>query len=418
MSHEELIAGKLAEQLNDLRSGLDSVGRQLRDALASLPVVPDEEEMARSIGEALPVPEVPESAPAALPEPAAPAVSLNNALLYRLEAIEFAKSQTEILEALLQGLQDFSQRAALFVLREDTLQGWSGFGFEGNVKAWKSSLNEDPILRTVASSRSRMLLDGAVPAFIPLGQAVQRSMISPLLLKGKVSALVYADSGEGGKLDHYSADILVKAASLVIDIFPLRQKREPLPPTLESQSIVLPGVMAGSPAQAPEEEVLFEDSGTLAAAEEEMGESPSSQTIVADIPPEAASYVAPPAEVYEVADVVEEVQPAAPELPPRLEAKAPEAPREEPIPEGEEKAHEDAQRFARLLVQEIALYHPREVEQGKRNKNLYALLREDIDRSREAYAHRYQKPSVQSRDYFQKALVKFLADGEASLLGM
>ncbi|OYW06024.1 MAG: hypothetical protein B7X11_01380, partial [Acidobacteria bacterium 37-65-4] len=375
MSHEELIAGKLAEQLNDLRSGLDSVGRQLRDALAALPVVPDEAELARSIGEALPVPEIPEPVPAPLPVPAAPAAALNNALLYRVEAIEFAKSQSEILEALLQGLQDFSQRAALFVLREDTLQGWSGFGFEGNVKTWKSGLNEDPILRTVASSRSRMLLDGAMPAFIPSGQTVKRSMISPLLLKGKVSALLYADSGEDGKLDHYSADILVKAASLVIDIFPLRQKRDPLPPTLENQSIVLPGAVVGIPAEKPEEDVLFEDSGTLATAEEEMGESPSSQTIVADIPPEAASYSAPRAEIYEVADVVEEVEPVALETPPPMEATAPETPREEAIPQGEEKVHEDAQRFARLLVQEIALYHPREVEQGKRNKNLYALLR-------------------------------------------
>jgi len=417
MSNEELIAGKLAEQLNDLRTGLDSVGRQLRDALAALPAVPDDTQIARSIVEALPVPEPPEPLPAEIPEPAAPPAALNNSLLYRLEAIEFAKSQTEILEALLQGLQDFSQRAAVFVLREDALQGWSGFGFEGNVKTWKSTLNEDPILRTVASSRSRMLLDGAVPAFIPSGPSVQRSMISPLLLKGKVSALVYADSGEGGKLDHYSADILVKAASLVIDIFPLRQKREPLPPTLENQSIVLPGTVARVPAEAPEEDVLFEDSGTL-AAEEEAGESPSSQTIVADIPPEAAPYSPPPAEIYEVADVVEEVEPIAPVPAPTIEATAPEMPREEPIPQGEEKIHEDAQRFARLLVQEIALYHPREVEQGKRNRNLYALLREDVDRSREAYVHRYQKPSIQSRDYFQKALVKFLADGDAALLGM
>ncbi len=416
MSHEELIAGKLAEQLNDLRSGLDSVGRQLRDALASLPAVPDAAEMARSIGEALPVLQAPEPAPAALPEPAAPAAGLNNTLLYRLEAIEFAKSQSEILEALLQGLQDFSQRAALFVLRDDALQGWSGFGFEGNVKTWKSTLNEDPILRTVASSRSRMLLDGAVPAFIPSGPSVVRSMISPLLLKGKVSALVYADSGDGGKLDHYSADILVKTASLVIDIFPLRQKRDPLPPTLENQSIVMPGTGAPAIAEAPEEDVLFEDSGTL-AAEEDAEEAPSSQTIVADIPREAAPYEPPPAEIYEVADVVEEVGPA-PAPTPSVEATAPGAQPEQPIPQGEEKVHEDAQRFARLLVQEIALYHPREVEQGKRNKNLYALLREDIDRSREAYAHRYQKPSVQSRDYFQKALVKFLADGDAALLGM
>ncbi len=242
MSHEELIAGKLAEHLNDLRSGLEIVGRQLREALAALPVVPDEAKMAWSISEVLPVPEAAEplTAPGPSPVPAA----LNNTLLYRVAAIEYAKSQAEILEALLQGLQDFSQRGALFVLREDAVQGWSGFGFEGNVKAWKGSLNDDPILRTVASSRSRMLLDGAVPAFIPPGPQVQRSMISPLILKGKVSALVYADSGEGGKLDHYSADILVRTASLVIDIFPLRQKREPLPPSLENQTIVVPGAQA------------------------------------------------------------------------------------------------------------------------------------------------------------------------------
>ena len=108
MSHEELIAGKLAEQLNDLRSGLDTVGRQLREALAALPVVPKETEMARSISEVLPVPEAPEPVPAPVPAPAA----LNNSLLYRVAAIEYAKSQTEILEALLQGLQDFSRRAA------------------------------------------------------------------------------------------------------------------------------------------------------------------------------------------------------------------------------------------------------------------------------------------------------------------
>ena len=417
MSHEELIAGKLAEQLNDLRSGLDTVGRQLREALAALPVVPEEAEMARSISEVLPVPEAPQ--PVTVPEPSPVPATLNNSLLFRVAAIEYAKSQAEILEALLQGLQDFSQRGALFVLREDAVQGWSGFGFEGNVKAWKGSLNDDPILRTVASSRSRMLLDGAVPAFIPPGPQVRRSMISPLILKGKVSALVYADSGEGGKLDHYSADILVRTASLVIDIFPLRQKREPLPPSLENQSIVVPGVQAQQPHMAPEEDVLFEDSGTLAAAGEQAEEEPpSNQTIVADIPSEAEQNTSRQPETYEVAEVVEEVEPEAPEPTPPVEATAPSAPTVDAIPPGEEKMHEDAQRFARLLVQEIALYHPREVEQGKRNKNLYALLREDIDRSREAYAHRYQKPSVQGRQYFEKALAKYLADGDASLLGM
>jgi hypothetical protein len=413
MSHEDLIAGKLAEELNELRSGLSTLGEHLKAALASIPGVPHEGELARRIGAAIPAPEP--AAPPAAPAPAPAA--LNNQLLYRMAALEYAKSQSEILEVLLQGLQDFAQRAALLVLRDDTLQGWSGFGFDSNVKAWKGTLGDDPILRTVAGSRTRMLLDGAVPSFIPPGETVRRSMIAPLLLKGKASALVYADSGEGGKLDHYSVDVLVRTASLVIDIFPLRAKREPLPPALENQGIISPTAAA---AEAAEDSVLFEDTGSLADAQD-AEEAPANQTVVADIPEEVSSYVAPPAETYEVAEVVEEV-PVAPEPEPEpepvIESTAPSKPKEEPVPPGEEKLHEDAQRFARLLVQEIALYHPREVEQGKRNKNLYSLLREDIDRSREAYEHRYQKPSVQGRQYFEKALAKYLADGDPSLLGM
>lgn len=416
MSHEDLIAGKLAEEFNELRSGLSTLGEHLKAALASIPGVPHEGELARRIGEALPAPE-PAAQPVAAAAPAAAPAALNNQLLYRMSAIEYAKSQTEILEVLLQGLQDFAQRAALLVLREDALQGWSGFGFDSNVKAWKGTLGDDPILRTVASSRTRMLLDGAVPSFIPTGPEVQRSMIAPLLLKGKASALVYADSGEGGKLDHYSVDVLVRTASLVIDIFPLRSKREPLPPALESQGIIGPAATAAT-AEAAEDSVLFEDTGSLADAQD-AEEGPANQTVVADIPQEVSSYAAPPADAYEVAEVVEEVPVAPePELEPVVESTAPSKPKDEPVPPGEEKLHEDAQRFARLLVQEIALYHPREVEQGKRNKNLYSLLREDIDRSREAYEHRYQKPSVQGRQYFEKALAKYLADGEPSLLGM
>jgi len=114
--------------------------------------------------------------------------------------------------------------------------------------------------------------------------------------------------------------------------------------------------------------------------------------------------------------VVEEVAPAP--APSVVESTSPSKPVTEPVPPGEEKLHEDAQRFARLLVQEIALYHPREVEQGKRSKNLYILLREDIDRSREAFEHRFQRPSIQSRNYFDAALAKYLADGDPSLLGI
>ena len=93
------------------------------------------------------------------------------------------------------------------------------------------------------------------------------------------------------------------------------------------------------------------------------------------------------------------------------------APEEEPVPPEEQKEHEGAKRFARLLIQEIALYHPDEIEAGRTNKNLYSVLRDDIERSREAFEQRYQKPSIRKRDYFRKALVQYLADGDPTALG-
>ena len=133
MSYEEQIAGKLAEHLDEMRSSLDSLGQRLREALAAIPSLPSESDLARTVGSVIPEP-VP--AEANVPAPQAPPPTINNALLYRMEAIEYAKNQTEILDALLQGIQDFAQRAAVFVVRDEAVQGWNGFGFDSQVKSW------------------------------------------------------------------------------------------------------------------------------------------------------------------------------------------------------------------------------------------------------------------------------------------
>jgi hypothetical protein len=112
-------------------------------------------------------------------------------------------------------------------------------------------------------------------------------------------------------------------------------------------------------------------------------------------------------------DEITAVEPPPPPPPP-----PPLKPVEEPIPPEEEKMHKDAERFAKLLVQEIVLYHPKEVEAGKRSRTLYHVLKEDIEKSKEAWEGRFSKPSIRTRNYFHKALVKFLADGDESLLGI
>ncbi|HEY6320740.1 MAG TPA: hypothetical protein VJA16_04175 [Thermoanaerobaculia bacterium] len=84
----------------------------------------------------------------------------------------------------------------------------------------------------------------------------------------------------------------------------------------------------------------------------------------------------------------------------------------------EEALHEEARRLARLLVSEIKLYNEEQVEAGRRNRDIYERLREDIDRSRQMYEERVDPRLVKSTDYFYQELVRILAAGDSKALGI
>lgn len=87
------------------------------------------------------------------------------------------------------------------------------------------------------------------------------------------------------------------------------------------------------------------------------------------------------------------------------------------VTEDERRLHNDARRFARLLVSEIKLYNEAKVKEGRESNDLYERLREAIDRSREMYDKRVQ-PAVAARfDYFHYELVNSLGEGDVSKLG-
>lgn len=87
------------------------------------------------------------------------------------------------------------------------------------------------------------------------------------------------------------------------------------------------------------------------------------------------------------------------------------------VAEDERRLHNDARRFARLLVSEIKLYNEKKVQEGRQANDLYDRLREAIDRSREMYDKRVQPPVAAKFDYFHYELVNALADGNAERLG-
>ncbi len=88
------------------------------------------------------------------------------------------------------------------------------------------------------------------------------------------------------------------------------------------------------------------------------------------------------------------------------------------VSKDDEASHEEARRLARLLVSEIQLYNQDEVEEGRRNRDIYERLRDDIDRSRQLYEDRVEASVRDSTDYFYQELVRQLAAGDAKALGI
>ncbi|MFV2071914.1 MAG: hypothetical protein ACC742_04585 [Thermoanaerobaculales bacterium] len=201
----------------------------------------------------------------------------------------------------------------------------------------------------------------------------------------------------------------------------------------------------GVDIESPDDVTLPEEPGPAAAdhdfdapdeATEDEGSTPDfdpSATMRVDlsemvIPPEASEEVqGPPAEaVAEVeAPPAAEVRPAPPPVQPVQppEEVAPEPPAVEDsaavqLSPEDEARHEEARRFARLLVSEIKLYNEDEVDRGRSGNDLYQRLQDDIDRSREMFEKRIPAEVRTDRDYFQEELVRILADGDDGALGM
>ena len=69
-------------------------------------------------------------------------------------------------------------------------------------------------------------------------------------------------------------------------------------------------------------------------------------------------------------------------------------------------------------MSEIKLYNERAVIEGRESGNLYARLKEDIDRSRQMYNDRIPEDVRNSTNFFYEELVRILAEGRSEALGL
>ena len=77
---------------------------------------------------------------------------------------------------------------------------------------------------------------------------------------------------------------------------------------------------------------------------------------------------------------------------------------------------DEARRFARLVATDIRLYNEEAVVLGRRNRDLFRRLEEQIDRGREAFERRFPDLGAPGLSVLHAALVEILAGGDADLL--
>jgi hypothetical protein len=356
-----------------------------------------------------------------------------------------------------------------------------GFSDAENLHRWKASIADSPALTALVEHQRTVTVlpsdDPVLANWLEGETAPSNAIIAPVYLRGRLMGGIYADDIRTGRWDPETARAMVALACWMIDTLHTRQGvgtpvlAEPFAVTSESiedhvaadeAEIVVDEPTGEFPADESTDEVEIvhvpepdaEDPVIEAPADEPDAPAPSfdpSATMRVEVTPDLLEATEPPVVAPEPEPVAEAVPepvvepepepavvpepeaapepveppPAAPVVPPEPQqpVQPPEpiadAPEEaSPLSPEDEARHDEARRFARLLVSEIKLYNETEVEQGRANGDLYERLKEDIDRSREMYEKRIDDDVRTAHDYFRDELVRILAEGDPDALGM
>jgi hypothetical protein len=282
-----------------------------------------------------------------------------------IKNISASANQLNLINSLLEGINHFCSRAALFLLREDKMVGWKGRGFSAQgggisdeeVKKVFFSLSANTIFKYVLEKRKSY---SGSPASQPDdhliysrfgGGTPDKIFVLPFFVKGKPQAIVYADSSGGKPISEKEIEIISTVGEMSLDLLPLRQK-------------ILAKIKTRELVEEPEEK--------------------SHPDVPPEMPPEA------------------EVEPEP--YPTSLESFS-----------DEKTVHSikenDPARLARVIINDIILYNKAVVEDGLKHRNLYNVLQDTILQARELYLNKFNDLSA-----FEKQLVDTLAKGDKNAL--
>lgn len=359
-----------------------------------------------------------------------------------VEEMHEQHSQAEILSTLVNRASSFAPRVAFFIVRNEQAVGWRARGLEGSVgdeavREINLPLTADTVLGDVAQSRTSWSGTPGSKSENHLllnrlgGDPPERIVAVPLVIREKTVAVLYADSAalDSDALNLEALETLSRVASMAVELLSAGRATAKAAPRTEATAPA--AVEAEAPAeQAPME--AAEEAATVTEEPEagyaphiERGEEPAPEETleaapelerVTDEPPAAETVAEPPAYAEPAPPAPVPSQYAAPlGTARRWGGSDADLPIE--VSEDERRLHNDARRFARLLVSEIKLYNEQKVKDGRSDGNIYDRLREDIDRSRQMYDKRVAPPVAARYDYFHQELVNTLAEGDSGKLG-
>ena len=445
----EKMVSEIRSSVEDVR---DAVDQQLKAALQSVQAdvnaisfVPF---IQKSIGEMQESIEAERPAFTAAPSAGAGADRIKKAI----QTVERNKSQVDILNSMLEEAVHFGSRAALLIVRNETFNGWKGVGFTaagGNdemIKRFNAAPGLIPELDRVLREERVVVWDGTNLSTRFGVTASATAVLVPMVIKDKIAAAVYVDAVQDdlSKFDQTAVELLVFTTGLLVDTLAIR-KKSPSPTLSDTGEVVAaapprpspPSAAAAAPPRPtpppaaptppppppPPRVIDSTPESTVAISAQQMRDLMAKQTPGFNVPaaeefstpsprpapaPPAPPPIAPPHAAEEGRPSTQYVPPAG--VTPRGLGGSPK--------DEDQKKHDEARRFARLLVSEIKLYNEPKVDAGRKNKDLYERLKEDIDRSRQMYDERIPDEVRKVSNYFYDELVRILADGHAESLGL
>jgi hypothetical protein len=155
-----------------------------------------------------------------------------------VKKIAAASNQLLLIGSIIEGINRFSDRAALFLLRDDKLVGWRGKGFSGEngqisdeeLKRIFFSLSANTVLKSVIETKKSYMGDPLCKPDDFLiynrlgGGKPKKILVLPFLVKGKPQAVIYTDSLTGAPIKVKSIEVLATVGELSLDMLPIRQK--------------------------------------------------------------------------------------------------------------------------------------------------------------------------------------------------